>query len=361
MEKTQMKKLMTILANSTNNQVVRKKRKILRIVGLLSIFLLLVIVNAGCKKDQESAVPSDVTDYSKPEHWLAVPSNPDKPVDVFYVYPTVWRKVDPAEPNYCTIDNPSMLKGAAVAFSQQATAFETAGNVYAPFYSQADGACTLPLAEDQRWEVIRKVPAADVTAAFDYFINNYNNGRPFIIAGHSQGANVIMLLLSDYMTTHPDVYARMIAAYVIGYPVTAEFMAANEHLKFAEGPDDIGVIISYNTQSPKVVPGTNIVVANNIGLVINPINWKRDETPASATESLGSFMPGANDVCVKVSAYADASIDLAKGVLICSSVDENTLVFPNMGLGVYHVWDYSLYYYNLRENAERRVNKFLGK
>ena len=53
-------------------------------------------------------------------------------------------------------------------------------------------------------------------------------------------------------------------------------VSAHPHLKFAEEPDDTGVIISYNTQSPKVQPGHNPVVGNNIGLVINPISWNRD-------------------------------------------------------------------------------------
>ena len=164
------------------------------------------------------------------------------------------------------------------------------------------------------------MPAADVTAAFDYYIRHYNNGRPFIIAGHSQGANVLMFLLSEYMKTHPDVYAGMIAAYVIGYPVTAEFMAENKHLRFAGGPDDTGVIISYNTQSPKVVPGTNIVVANNIGIVINPVNWKRDETPATASESLGSYMPDSTMTHFgKELNFADARIDPAHGLSSAAS------------------------------------------
>jgi len=306
----------------------------------------------------------NVIDYSNPGHWLSLPAHPSKPVDVFYVYPTVWAKVDQAEPNYCAIDHPGMQQGAASAFSSQATAFETTGNLYAPYYRQADGQFTLSLPENQRWEVVRKVPAADVTAAFDYYINNFNNGRPFIIAGHSQGSNVIMFLLSEYMKTHPDVYAGMVAAYVLGYPVTAEFMDANRHLKFAGGPDDTGVIISYNTQSPKVVPGTNIVVADNIGIVINPINWKRDETPAPASESLGSYMP---DITMthfgKEPDFADARIDLAHGVIICSSVNDKAIyaISGGLDLGIYHIFDINFYYYNLRENAERRISKFPGK
>ena len=31
-----------------------------------------------------------------------------------------------------------------------------------------------------------------------------------------------------------------------------------------------------------------------------------------------------------------------------------------MGLGIYHSFDIPFYYYNLRQNAENRANKFLG-
>jgi hypothetical protein len=132
---------------------------------------------------------------------------------------------------------------------------------------------------------------------------------------------------------------------------------------FPEGPDDTGVIISYNTQSPNIAPGTNIVVGNNIGLVINPINWKRDETLATASESLGSYMPVNNTQDYEqVLNFADARIDLAQGVLICSSVNDSAIYQSYGGmLGIYHGFDFPFYYFNLRENAENRTNKFLEK
>jgi hypothetical protein len=52
-----------------------------------------------------------------------------------------------------------------------------------------------------------------------------------------------------------------------------------------------------------------------------PINSKRDETLALASECMGSFVPEVGSVYVQVPAYADARIDLTKGVVICSSVD----------------------------------------
>lgn len=318
---------------------------------LLSMFIIIIYPLSFLSCDKSNSTESDiVTDYSKTEYWLSLPTNNEKDVDIFYFYPTAWYKEDLSESNFCAIDNRIMLIGSKQAFDRQATAFETVGNIYAPYYRQADAQYTLAMNEDQRWDVIGSIPAKDVTAAFDYYIKNYNNNRPFILVGHSQGANVIMFLLKNYMYKNPSIYARMVSAYVIGYPVTAEFMNANKHLKFAEGPDDTGVIISYNTQSPDVEPGANIVVGNNVGIVINPINWKRDETLATASENLGSYMPDSNGNFGKVTNFADARIDIAKGVLVCSSVNDSTMfkISGSMGLGVYHSFDIPFYYYNLR-------------
>ncbi len=304
------------------------------------------------------------TDYSQSENWLSLPVNGQKNVDIFYVYPTAWYKKDPAEPNFCAIDHPMMLIGSQSAFDRQATAFETAGNIYAPYYRQADAAYTLTLPADKCWAVIDSIPAKDVIAAFDHYIDNYNKGKPFILVGHSQGSHVLLILLKKYMPHHPDVYACMVCAYVIGYPVTAEFMDSCQHLKFAEGAEDTGVIISYNTQSPSLAPGANIVMANDVGLVINPINWKKDETPATAEESLGSYMPVDDQGNFGMTPrFADARINLAKGVIECSSVDENAMyqISGSMGPGVYHSFDIPFYYYDLRENAELRVIQFLAK
>jgi hypothetical protein len=328
---------------------------------LLFIALFVSLTLVACGDDSKSEPKA--TDYSKSEHWLSLPAVVDKEVDVFYLYPTAWQKVNTTDPNICEIDNPSMLIGSAAAFARQATAFETVGNIYAPYYRQADAAYVLALPLAEHDAVIAGIPTLDAVAAFDYYIKHYNNGRPFILAAHSQGSNVLINLLAGYMKDHPDVYSRMVAAYVVGYSVSDEYLAKNPHLKFAEGPDDTGVIISYNTQAPDVVAGTNPVVSPG-GLVINPITWTRDETLATTAEGLGSFMPDpVTKVFSQVPQYADAKIDKTNGVLICSTADENALYSLSgaLGKGVYHSFDYPFYYYNLRENAANRTNKFLSK
>ena len=299
------------------------------------------------------------TNYANPEHWLALPASPDKPVDVFYLYPTVFQKVNKNEPNICNIDNPVMVKYSQLALAFQASAFDPVGNIYAPYYRQADAAYTLGLPLAEQHKVVGGIPTTDASAAFDHYINNFNNGRPFILAGHSQGSNVLLYLLSDYMKKHPEVYRRMIAAYVIGYSITPEYLAKNPHLKFAKGAKDTGVIISYNTEAPQVA-GKNPVVLPG-AMAINPITWTRGEKTATAAESLGSVDMDENGKLITLKKYADARVDKAKGVLICSTVDVNKLspgnqVFPK---GVYHRYDYPFYYYNLRENAAVRTNRFL--
>jgi hypothetical protein len=331
-----------------------------RLNFLIALSLALTLLGSGCKKEDDNTIAA--TDYSDSTHWLAAPTA-DKPVDVFYLYPTAWHKVDSTEPNICNIDNEIMHSGAASAYHRQATAFETSANVFAPYYRQADATYTLSLPEAQRAEVIKSEPLTDAVEAFDYYIKHYNNGRPFILAGHSQGSNVLIFLLSGYLKDHPEVYSRMIAAYVIGYPVTQEFLDANPHLKFAQGPDDTGVIISYNTQAPDVAAGTNPVVASNIGIAINPISWTRTGNLSTAQESLGSYLPVPGGTSfTQVMNYADARVDIAKGVLICSTADEDALMplTASFGRGVYHSFDYPFYYFNLRQNAETRIQKYLN-
>ncbi|MHB8770986.1 MAG: DUF3089 domain-containing protein [Syntrophales bacterium] len=332
-------------------------------IQLLVIAAWASFILAACGGHDSVSAPQ-ATDYSQARHWLSIPVAV-KSVDVFYLYPTAWHKVHDSDPNICDIDNPSMLAGSASAFGRSATAFETIANIYAPYYRQADAAYALTLPLPQHDALIAGIPTMDAVAAFDYYIKNFNNGRPFILAGHSQGSNVLINLLTGYLKDHPDVNRRMIAAYVIGYPVTAKVIADNPHLKFAEGPDDTGVIISYNTQAPDVVPGVNPVLSGLIGLVINPVTWTRAETTATTAEGLGSIMPDpVTFIFSPVPQYADARVDIANGVLICTTADEDGLYaltrqgFPR---GVYHSFDYPFYYFNIRANAQNRVNKYIGK
>lgn len=347
------------------------KRKIILSVSLAFVICCLVV--AGCttaKKDgaqietSEAIVP---TDYSQSAHWLNVPAEISKEVDVFYLYPSAWAKVNADDPIICEIDNPVMLQQSKLAYDRQATAFETSANIFAPYYRQDDAGSTLAMDVEEQQDIVKGVPLTDATAAFEYYIEHYNNGRPFILASHSQGSNVMIYILQDYMKEHPDVYKRMVAAYVLGYSITDDYLAENPDLKFASGSGDTGVIVSYNTQAPTIEGSDGVVLPT--AHVINPISWTTEETVAPASDNLGSLQLNADGSVVKnadgtplkVMNFADAKVDNTKNVLICStvSVDQYAPGGGTFGRGVFHSFDFPFYYFNIRTNAEERVANYL--
>jgi Protein of unknown function (DUF3089) len=342
-----------------------------------AVMLLVVVVLSGCggtKATNTSTQPATSettatvtpTDYSNPARWLSANTTGAKKVDVFYVYPTAYSRTSTSQPVFCAVDNPQMMKGAQVSFQQQATAFAPLANIYAPYYRQVDATYQLAQPVAQQNANIQQVPLVDVTAAFEYYLQHYNKGRPFILVGHSQGSAALKFLLSDYMKSHPDVYKRMIAAYVVGQSITPQYLAQNPHLKFATGPGDTRVIVSWNTEAP-VVNGTNPVIQAG-GIAINPITWTTGEATATAASNLGSIQldPNTrlpvldkNGQIERVMNLADARVDRAKGVVICSTV--NPAQYPSpFPQGVYHLQDYPFYYFDVRANAARRIQTYFA-
>lgn len=306
-------------------------------------------------------IENKVSDYSKPTNWLSLPPSNSQKVDIFYLYPTSWNRVNEKEPYICKINNPIMLKNTKRSLKFLASEFRDLANVYSPYYRQADSSYLSTLTFEQQDEFLSRKPKSDIFAAFDYYVNNYNQGRPFILISHSQGSMLMLNLLSEYMKDNSDVYKKMVAAYVIGCSVTQDYLNGNPHLKFAQGPDDTGVIISYNTEAPKI-EGINPILRSN-SISINPITWTREETLAQSEKNLGSLVFNKFGFTKKVKNYADARVDKCRGTIICSTVNSNKLckmsrLFPK---GVYHCFDYAFYYYNVRENAKNRANIFLQK
>ena len=309
----------------------------------------------------QTGADGPVTNYTEASNWLNLPSQTDKKVDVFYIYPTAYQKPNASAPDIASVTDAGMRKGAQGAYARQATAFQDTANIFAPYYRQADATYALTLPQPQHVQVIEGAPLIDVTAAFTYYIENYNKGRPFMLVAHSQGSDVSTHLLETYLKDHPDVYSRMIAAYIPGYSVTPDYLAANPHLKFGEGPTDTGVLLSWNTEAP-TIGGPNPVLLPG-ALVINPITWTRSETLAPASISLGSWLPDKSGTYSKVPHYADAQVNTAKGVLISSTPNVNIWSpggpgqFPK---GVYHSFDFPFYYFNVQQNAKERVGAYLA-
>jgi len=295
-------------------------------------------------------------DYSKAENWLEQPTEATKAVDVFYIYPTVTGFRDPVE--ICDIDDPEMVAGAKMVRQIQTSAFEESCNVFMPYYRQI----SMPKPGTDYASVTNFISGFDATDALDYFLNNLNQGRPFILAGHSQGASTLINLLENYMTKHPEALARMVAAYPIGFAVTKDFLARTG-LKFAEGATDTGVIVSWNTEGPANKDAKNCTLAPG-GISINPINWKLDDTYAPVSENLGSLDVEGNLV---TPGLADARVDTDRGAVIVTTIaDPKLYAIPAdaadlFGPESYHLHDYGFFYNNLKQNVADRIKAWMEK
>ncbi len=149
---------------------------------------------------------------------------------------------------------------------------------------------------------------------------------------------------------------------MIGYGVTRSYLAQNPQLTFATGASDTGVIVSWNTEAPGLTVENPVV--NPGSIAINPITWTRTEQQASAAQSLGSLLPNAVGELVKVDHYADARVDKARGTIVCGTCSVALYApgkpggFPR---GVFHTHDYAFYYYDLRNNAAVRIQRYLKR
>jgi hypothetical protein len=304
----------------------------------------------------------EAADYADANNWLEKTANPVKPTDVFVLYPTTYVMPEGGSA-VASIGDARMRAGARDFLANEASAIAALGNVFAPYYRQVDAMWTLTRPRAQSIAHQRGVPKTDALAAFDYYLKHLNGGRPFTLVGHSQGSAMTKEILFDYFVRHPEAARRMVAAYVIGFSVTPEDLRRNPAMKFARGANDVGVIVSYNT----VAPGATldkIAVVSRGALAINPITWTRGADPAPASLSLGSQLALSGPL-EKAMNFADATLDAEYGVVICRSADEATYAMPEslsaaFGKGSFHLYDFGFYYYNLRENAARRIERFLA-
>lgn len=327
------------------------KPRLFIMTSLIASLMCLGLILTGCGNDPEQA-----TDYSDESNWLRLPEI-TKEVDTIYLYPTAYIDESEDAAEIADIDNESMRTAAEAVYLKQGSVFEESTNVFAPFYRQSNLTAVADLRGDALIDFQHQEQRTDVFAALDYYFENYNEGRPFLIAGHSQGSIMTRIVLDEYMEEHPEYYERMVAAYPIGYSITDEFLEENPHLKFAAAADDTGVIVSWNTEGPANKGHDNLVVEKG-ALSINPLNWKTDETYASAEENKGSLIENDNGELLHVDGLADAQIDKERGVVVCTTADEYVVSNGLFGPASFHNMDYGFYYENIKENVKVRIEAY---
>ena len=147
-------------------------------------------------------------------------------------------------------------------------------NFFAPYYHQGTFSA---ITKEETAPKALAASSEDALKIFRYYMDHINNGRPFIIAGFSQGAIMVRAILASLTD---EEYALMKAAYMIGLGLDDQALN-NPHIKPATGEFDKGVTISFNSAASKADIWNNILA--NTHYCINPVNWKTDATPGHYT------------------------------------------------------------------------------
>ena len=304
-------------------------------------------------KEAEAETSASV-DYSSADNWVYYGVGDDKDVDLFLVCPTV----DTLDEEFMSLDNDVMKGYFAGALEMERGLYEDSTRMYAPYYRQmALNGYKLDTAERERRLAIAY---KDVSDAFAYYLENENDGRPIILAGFSQGADMVYRLMEEYFGSE-EMQQKLVAAYPIGWACTEDMVKEYPQIKPAQSADDLGVVISFDCEAPEVTD-TIINPAGQKAYCINPLNWKTDSTPADKSLNIGSrFMKSSGKIKGESEQLCGCYIDEERGVLKVTEVTpaEYPAVLDILPEGSYHLYDYQFFFKNLQENVKHRVELYM--
>ena len=234
--------------------------------------------------------------------------------------------------------------------------YDASCTMYAPFYQQVSLE-VYKLPEVQREQYLQ-LAYADVREAFQAYLKQ--NQKPFVLAGFSQGADMCLRLLKEFGGDEA-VAKRLVACYAIGWRVTEDELKAHPWLKMAQSAMDIGVIVSFNSESAAVQD--SLMVPKGVRTkAINPLTWRTDNNYASALHNKGAcFTDYSANIKKEEPYFCGAWLDAERGTLKINSKITAQAYPPVLDIfaaGVYHLYDYQFFYRNLQENVALRTSAY---
>jgi len=227
-----------------------------------------------------AVVPPEPADYAVDTNWLCRPgrddsctqdlattivaadgtmtreefvADPDPPIDCFYVYPTVSLDEAPNSDLEANIEEERVVQAQFARFGE-------ACRLFAPMYRQITLTALRAMIADPEGapEPDRALAYGDVLDAFEYYLENDNGGRGFVLVGHSQGSGMLVRLIQDLFDKEsPD--PRFIAAMPIGIPVEVpkgggDVGGTFEHVPLCRTVDQLGCVVAFSSFRSNVPP-----------------------------------------------------------------------------------------------------------
>jgi hypothetical protein len=290
----------------------------------------------------------------------------DAKVDVFFIHPTTY--LTGTEPN-ARFDEPgltsSRIEHGVLRF--QASVFNACCRIYAPHYRQATISAFLS-GDDAQATAAFELAYADVLRAFDYYLQHENHGRPFIIASHSQGSLHAMRLLQERIARQPPQHL-LVVAYAIGYDIPEDI--ERNGVPVCRSATQTGCLVDWNSVKEGISDSTRAAhhliwldgryqhLDDRGPVCVNPLNWELGGT-ARAELNLGALpaVRASEALLPPVPQLTGASCEA--GLLRVSIPLRQRHGFSNVMTlaGSYHVFDYNIFYTNIRVNVRERISAF---
>ncbi|HIZ84893.1 MAG TPA: DUF3089 domain-containing protein [Candidatus Coprenecus stercoravium] len=311
-------------------------------VLLLTLAAFATVTVSSCRTQSggtDTFIPT-APDWSDKAAWYISEPAAAPEADIFYILPTCvwdWTAEDGQLCRYSDYSRTDHIEAflPSVELAEDIFARGQYG-FYCPYYRQI----TLNVWMDGEAAVEELFPLSmeDVSEAFDYYLEHYNNGKPFVLAGFSQGGKAVVELVKHLPA---EAYERMAAAYAIGYRISDEELAQYPQLLPATDSTGTGTIICYNSvAAPEAACG----VLSPTDVCINPVNWTTDATPAVLNDSV------------------TVTVDTVSHLLIVDGLDPEHYYAPSLAstfpLGNYHLQELTLYQEHLRRNTALRLYYF---
>ena len=326
----------------------------------LFLVICLILSLSACGGSSQKAEGSGTSDpdlqpdYSKEENWAYFALGEDKDVDLFLICPTV----DTKDEFNMSMDDEELKKSFYGALNMERGIYEDHTRMFAPYYRQS-AMKIYDLSQEDR-EPYLELAYKDISAAFSWYLENENQGRPIVIAGFSQGADMCYRVLKEFFAD-TALQDRLVAVYAIGWAMTEDMIMESPQIKPAASENDTGVVISFECESEDLT-GSVISPPGQKAISINPLNWMTDPTPADKSLNAGAcFTDYSGGIRKEVPGLCGCYIDAERGVLKVTDVtpEEYPPILPILPEGSYHLYDYQFFFRNLQQNVEQRINSYL--
>lgn len=300
--------------------------------------------------------------YAADRGVLPTPAEPQQRFAVFFVHPTSYLNRASWNAPLENGGDPEAERIARVYLRGMASPFNAASEIWAPRYRQATMGAFLTDAPEGKQAI--DAAYADVREAFRYFLSSVDPKTPIVLAGHSQGALHLKRLLAEEIKGSP-VAARLVAAYVIGWPVSTLHDLPVMGIPACAAPDQTGCVISWSSFAEPAEPAMVLDAyatmpaldgqkpGSDPMLCTNPLTGTPGGS-APATANLGTLVP--EDSMEKGElqpALVPARCDKRGLLLIGPPPEMGSYVLPGNN---YHVYDLPLFWANTKADVARRVN-----